>query len=104
MCSHHSSQEKWDRGAWYFRGHLETFRELYKTREFRLVLCADVSDFMVKHALEILQRAAEMGKKMGGLCHRYEPLVFSEKRTLLTRFDDENPGCSRKWHVPASAL
>ena len=100
----HSSQEKWNKDAWYYLCQLETFREMYKARNFRLVLCADVPDFMVKYAVEILQRIVEAGKVMGGLFHLHEPLIISERRMLFTRYNDSAPGWTREWYVPASAL
>jgi hypothetical protein len=54
---------------------------MYSTRDFRLVLRADVPDPMVEHALEVLRRVAEMGNEMGGIWHLHEPLVISERRT-----------------------
>ena len=104
ICLRHSSQEIWDKGALCYRQHLETFREIYKTREFRLVLCADVPDFMVEHGLEILGRLVEVGKAMGGLFHRYEPLVVAGRRVHLARCNDYSPGWRGEWYVPASAL
>jgi hypothetical protein len=100
----HSSQEKWNKDAWYYLWQLETFREIYKTRKFRLVLCADVPDFMAKYAVEILQRIVEAGKVMGGLFHLHEPLIISERRMPFTRYNDCAPGWTREWYVPASAL
>jgi hypothetical protein len=104
ICLRHSSQEIWDKGALYYRQQLETFREVYKTREFRLVLCADVPDSMVEHGLEILRRIVEVGKVMGGLFHLHEPLVIAERRVHLARCNDYSPGWRGKWYVPASAL
>jgi hypothetical protein len=76
---------------------------MYKARDFRLVLCADLPDFMVEHALEILGRVVEAGKVMG-LRYLYEPLVISERRILRTRDNDPTVGSSREWQAPASAL
>jgi hypothetical protein len=104
ICLRHSSQEIWDKGALHYRQQLEVFREIYKTREFRLVLCADVPDFMVEHGLEILGRLVEVGKAMGGLFHLHEPLIIAERRIHLTRCNDYSPGWRGKWYVPASAL
>ena len=103
ICFYHSSQESWARSGLYHLQHLKMFREMYKKREFRLVLCADVSNFMAEHAIEILQHVVDLGKEMGGLFHLYEPLVISERRIFLAR-DEYNPGCMRKWYIPASAL
>ena len=104
ICFHHSSQEIWARSARYYHRHLEKFREMYGTRDFRLILCADVVDFMVKHAVEILQRVVEAGKAIGGFSRLYEPLIISERRTLRTRHEDHQPGCLNMWYVPASTL
>jgi hypothetical protein len=94
----------WDRKVAYYQQQLRVLREMYKTRDFRLVLCADVPYFMVEHALEILRRIVEEGKAMGGLGHLYEPLVICERRTLHTRYGDPNPGYLWGWYVPATAL
>jgi hypothetical protein len=103
FCSSHSSQEVWDRNASYYKRQLRVFHEMYNTRDFRLVLCADVPDFMVEHAIEVLRRIGEAAKVMG-VGHLYEPLVISERRILLTRRYDHNAGYSKGWYVPASAL
>jgi hypothetical protein len=103
-CLCHFSQEIWDENVTYYHQQLRVLREMYKTRDFRLVLCADVPYFMVEHALEILRRIVEEGKAMGGLGHLYEPLVICERRTLHTRYGDPNPGYSWEWYVPATAL
>ena len=99
-----SSQEVWDSNLPYYRRQLRVFRGMYRVRgDFRLVLCADVPDFMVERALDILGRVVEAGKVMG-LGHSHEPLVISERRTLRTRNYDLNVGYSSEWYVPASAL
>ena len=54
---------------------------MYSTRDFHLVLRAEVPDSKVEHALEVLRRIAEMGKEMGGIWHLHEPLVISQRRT-----------------------
>ena len=66
ICFHHSSQESWTRSGLYHLQRLKMSREMYKKREFRLVFCADVSDFIAEHAIEILQRVVDTGKEMGG--------------------------------------
>jgi hypothetical protein len=81
FCFLHSPQEIWNRHSSYYQRQLRMFCGIYKTRNFRLVLCADVPDFMAEHAIEILGRAVEMGKVMGGIGHLYEPLVICERRT-----------------------
>jgi hypothetical protein len=104
ICLRHSSQEVWDRGARYYRRQLEMFQDMYRMREFRLVLCADLPDSMIEHGLEILGRLVEAGKVMGGLFHLYEPLVIAERRVHLARCNDYSPGWRDRWYVPASAL
>jgi hypothetical protein len=103
LCRLHSSQEQWDRGARHYLRHLGVIREMYNTRAFRLVLCADVSDSMVEHAVEILGRVVEAGKAMG-LDDLYEPLVISERLRFLPRPHNLYAGSSRGWYVNASAL
>ena len=104
VCFHYTSQEMLDGDGWYYRRQLEMFRDMYKTREFRLVLCVDTSDSMVEHGLEILGHLIEAGKVMGGLFHLYEPLVIVERRVHLARRNDFCPGWRGKWYVPVSAL
>jgi len=67
-------------------------------QDIRLVLCADVSDRMVEHSMEILKCAAEAGQFL------HDPLVIAERRTLHTRYTDGHVGWSRKGGVAASAL
>jgi hypothetical protein len=103
VCLHHSSQEIWDKTFPRHQKNLGVFHEMYETRDFRLVLCADVSDSMVEHAIDILGRVAEAGKAMAEIGHLHEPLVISEKRTLSIRPRDVDAGYSRRY-VSASAL
>ena len=97
ICFWHHSQLL-DRIA---RGHqqqLGMFRKMYNSWDFRLVLCADVSDCMVEHSIEMLGNIA----KVAQLPH--EPLITSERRTLRSRSTDHIAGWSGRWQIPASAL
>ena len=73
-------------------------------RDFRLVLCADVSDCMVD-GIETLERITRAEEAVGGLDYFLQkPLIISERRTLRTRYTGQNPGWSRKETTAASAL
>jgi len=103
ICNH--SKEMRDKNA---RGHqqqLRVFREMRSMRDFRLVLCADVSDHMVGHAVGKLERIAKAEKVERGLGHLpYKSLVISERRILRTRDNDYHTGYSKKWAISACAL
>ena len=53
------------------------FREMHGARNFRLVLCADVLDSVVRHATKTLECLVETEEAKGGLVHRYKPLIIS---------------------------
>ena len=65
--------------------------------DFRLVLCADVSDCMVKHGIWMLKRIAKASQLPR------DPLIVSERRTLRARSTDCNVGWSAQWPIHASA-
>ena len=75
-------------------------------RDFRLVLCADVLDFMMEHAMRTLEQVVEMEEGKEGLGYLpCKPLVIFERRTLRTRNTDyvlESMGMSQA--VAAGAL
>jgi len=77
---------------------LGMFREIHDVHDFRLVLCADVSDSEMAHSMEVLEVIA----KVAQLPH--EPLIISEGRTLCTRSIDCNVGWSGNRPIVASAL
>lgn len=74
------------------------FHEMHNIWDFRLVLCADVSDCMVDHGIRMLKGIAKAAQLLP------EPTITSERRTLRTRSTDHNVGCSGWWTIPASAL
>ena len=87
---------KWER---------RVFREMHNVRDFRLVLCADVVDWMVDYAIQRLEYFVKAEKVKGGLDYLlYEPLVISERRTLRTRNKDHNVGWSKEYDIHASAM
>ena len=90
-----------------FRRQFEVFREMHSARDFRLVLCADVIDCMVVDGIETLERITKEEGAMGGLDYLLQkPLIISERRTIRTRYCDQNVGWSRlwSWGIAASAL
>jgi hypothetical protein len=80
------------------------FSEMYKVREFQLVLCADVLERVVECAMGVLERIVEAEKANGGLGYFLsEPLIISERRSPRTRLRDDRVG-RRRWSIDASAL
>ena len=86
--------------ALLYRQQLRMFREAYDVRDFRLVLCVDVLDFLVEHAIRTLERTVEEGK--GGLDYPPCKVIF-ERRIPRTRSTDYAIG-SMSRNIPASAL
>ena len=74
------------------------FREIRNAWDFRLVLCADVSEPLVAHSIETLEDIVDDVHPLR------KPLILSERRTLRTRSTDRDVGWSREWSIPASAL
>ena len=89
-----------------FQRQFRAFREIHSVRAFRFVLCVDVPfDCMVEDGLETLGRFAKAEKVTGGLDYLFrEPLIISERRSLRTRFVDQNAGWSATRAVYGSAL
>lgn len=77
---------------------LGMFREVHSAHDFRLVLCADVSDCMLEYAARIL------GGFVKAIGFSREPLIIYERRTIRTRDADNATGWSTKWDIPSSAL
>ena len=81
----------------------KVFREMHEALEFRLVLCADVSDLMINYTMEMLERFLKAEMMEGRLNYlRCEPLAISEVRAPHPRPEDDRPGISSV--VLASAL
>jgi len=82
----------------------KVFGEMYRVREFRLVLCADVQDYILKYAMRKLERIVEAEWKNGRLYHPLcKPLIISEIRSPGTRSGDDPVGRTGKY-ISASAL
>ena len=78
-----------------YKRHFRLFREMRKARDFRLVLCADVLDCMVEHAIQTLEHTLIAREVNGGLDYFiYKPLVISERRSSRTRPIDDDTGWS----------
>jgi hypothetical protein len=78
------------------------FREMHEARDFRLVLCADVFEYTVDHAIRRLKRIVKANGGLGYLLHK--PLIISERRAPRTRISDSITGWSGKSPNTASAL
>ena len=99
---------RWEGGdnAIHHAGQFKVFREMYKVREFRLILCADVHDWIVERAVRVLVRIVDTEKKNGRLDYLpCEPLIISEVRSLCT-FRGYNPvgAIAGEWYIEGSAL
>ena len=78
---------------------------MHEAREFRLVLCADVSDSMVKYAAEMLDMHVKAEKAKGGLDYLLcEPLIIIERRSPRTRPSDDHVGCGDRSCIIPSTL
>lgn len=81
------------------------FREMYRVREFQLVLCADVHGCIDERAMRTLGDIVVAEKAKGGLDYlRREPLIICEERVPRLRFVDWPAGDTPKYAVYASAL
>ena len=95
----------WTEEALRFRHQFKVFREIYSTRDFRLVLCADVFDCMVEDSIEKLEHIAKAEEVTWGLGYLPQrPQITSERRTLRTNYMDQTAGFPRKQGIFASAL
>jgi len=98
ICFRHQPWELREKNARFHQWLLGVFREMHDVWDFRLVLCADVSDCMVEHGKGELERIAKAGQLPR------QPLVIAERRTVHTRYNDYNVGGTRGGYVFASAL
>lgn len=55
----------------------ELFREMYKAREFRLMLCADVHDCFLEYAIRVLECIVDAERTKGELDYLRELPVIS---------------------------
>jgi hypothetical protein len=87
-------------------GQFRVFNEMYKVREFRLILCADVHDWIVERAVGVLERIVETEKKNGRLDYLpCGPFIISEVRSLCTSRGRNPVGAVEgEWHIEGSAL
>jgi hypothetical protein len=86
-------------------GRFKVIREMCGTREFRLVLCADVLDTISESAVQELERLVDVERENGRLdCLVCEPLIISEVRVPRTRPCDVRTGDSSKLGILSSAL
>ena len=99
---------RWEGGdnAIHHAGQFKVFREMYMVREFRLILCADVHDWIVERAVRVLERIVDTEKKNWRLDYLpCEPLIISEVRSLCTLRGCNPVGAfKRERYVQGSAL
>jgi len=64
-----------------YQRQFEVFHEMYKVRDFHLVLCADVWDRMGEYAVWLLKQAVAAEKAKGGFDELFpEPLAIPSPR------------------------
>jgi len=83
-----------------YQQQLRVFHEMHSVRDFRLVLCADVSECMVECAIETLEHIVKEG--LDHLPHK--PLIAFERRSLYTHLRDGGAAWSRDWPIRSSAM
>ena len=87
------------------RKRFKAFRQMYKEREFRLVLCADVLDCVADYAVGVLDSVVKAERAKGRLDYLLcEPLIISEIRSPRTRLTDPPVGWTGRWGMVGSAL
>jgi len=84
----------------------EVFHKMHKVRDFRLVFCADIFDFMTGNdAVEQLEHLVKKEEEKGGFDYLlHEPLVISGRRTPRSSHLDNKAGWSVEMPISASAL
>ena len=93
VCFRHNSEGVNAIHTQHYRLQFRVFHEMHKARDFHLVLCADVFDCMVEHAIQTLEHLVNAREVNGGLDYLlYEPLIISERRTPRTRITDYSTG------------
>jgi len=86
------------------RRQFKVFRQMYRVREFRLVLCVDVLDCVVEDTMWALESIVEVERESGRLDYLVcEPLIISEMRVPRTRLVDGSADYGA-WQIIASAL
>ena len=89
----------------YRQRQLRVFREMRGVRDFRFVLCADVSESSVERVMEILEPISRAETVEGGSDHMlYKPPIVVERRILRTRPTGNDVGFSWKEDIVTSAL
>ena len=76
---------------------------MHRAREFRLVLCADVSDPLLKYAMEMLECLVRAEKAKGGLDYLLsEPSIIAEVRSPRPRRFDARFGRGKRDIAPSA--
>ena len=105
LHSHHCFQDIMDKLILDRQRQLKVFREMHSVRDFRLVLCADISGNSVGRATKTLEHIVRAEKVEGRTDYfLYKPLIVFERRIIHTRPDDYNAGYSGREPILASAL
>lgn len=69
VCFRHNTQKERETDALHYERQFKVFREMHDARDFRLVLCADVFECMVEHAVETLRHAVSTREVNGELAY-----------------------------------
>ena len=78
---------------------------MYRAREFRLILCVDVPDPLVKYAIDMLECLVRAEKAKGGLNYLLsEPSIIAEIRSPPPRCFDTRMGRGTRQDIIASTL
>ena len=82
----------------------KVFREVYETRKFRVVLCAEA--FAVMRSVQVLKQILAAERERGGLDYlQCEPSIISEVRAPHSRrYDLPTGDSSSAKYIDASAL
>ena len=83
----------------------KVFNEMYRVRDFRLVLCADVLGCIAESAVRKLDRIVKAERMIGGLDYLLcEPLIISEIRSPHPRLGIYYVGSTGDFPLSGTAL
>lgn len=104
-CTRHYWQEELVMDEHDFHHQLRVIREMYKVRDFRLVLCLDALDCLMDVSRELMKKTVKAVRRKGGFDFlSCEPLVVCERRVLRSRATDNTLGVWKPWMISCSCL